>query len=157
MEDLQSDYSQFFVLLHVYWLVVKGQAGGFSDDSFSVSMNVFVDSDRAGGRASSCRLVHGTRRFWDWTRDNGDVIYGAETRWTFAGSSPRPGQPHLQDDADRTAALLSRATRSDPRQVGQHDEASGGGASHPPLPDSRETVKIRLFFFFFLTQLSVCR
>lgn len=77
-------------------------------------------------------------------------MYGAEPRWTFAESSPRPGQSRLQDDADRTAALLSRATRSDPRQVGQHDEACGGAASHPPLPDTGETLKRRPFFFFFL-------
>lgn len=116
------------------------------DDAFSVSMNVVVDSNSAGGRASPCRLDHGTRRFWEW---NADVMYGAEARWTFAGSSPRPGQTRLQDAADRTAALLSRATRSDPRQVRQHDEACGGGAAHPPLPDTGETLKVRLFFFFF--------
>lgn len=120
-------------------------------------VSTFVDSDGAGGRASSCRLAHGSRRFWQWKRDDGHFIHGDETRRTAApgGSSSRTGKPGWQDGV-RTAILLVRAARSDPREVGKHDEACGGGAPEPPLPDAGGAWKMRLqkylfssLFFFF--------
>lgn len=100
---------------------------------------LFHDSNGAVGWACSCRLRPGTRRIWE--RDSRNR---AETGWTLAPwwrAASTAGGPELQDDAFRTALLLSTATCSDPWYIGGPDETRSGWAAGTGLPDRWKTLR----------------
>lgn len=103
------------------------------------NLSLFARSDRAGGRAASCRRDPGAGRL---RRSSGWTACHRTTSRSAAAITG--GGPDLQDDATGARSLLAAAARSAARAVRRHDEARGGRAADASLPDGRPTLRRKL-------------